>query len=152
MFEEYLLDGLSKTKIAALLKRSRKSLYLELKNNSNGAVYSADYAQHVSDTRKAQKRNCPKTKCPAIIDFVIRNLKNFAPDIIAVKAFNEKGISISCESIYTIIYNASYSLDPLLPCKRRHRKKRNRGDDKRGKIIAARSKGSEQKEQTSVLI
>lgn len=138
LFEEYLLEGLSKTKIAALMKRSRKSLYLELKNNSNGTVYSADYAQYVSDKRKSQKRSCPKTKCPAIIAFVLRNLKNFAPDIIAVKAFTEKGISISCESIYTIIYNASYSLDPLLPSKRRNRKKRNRGDDKRGKIIAAR--------------
>ncbi|MGL1937277.1 MAG: IS30 family transposase [Fibrobacterales bacterium] len=139
LFEEYLLEGLPKNKIATLLKRNRKSLYLELKNNSNGVVYSADFAQHLSDTRRSEKRQRPKTECPVIIDFVIRNLTRFAPDIIAVRAFIEKGISISCESIYTIIYNGSYSLDPLLPSKRRNRKKRNRGDDKRGKIIAARS-------------
>jgi transposase, IS30 family len=139
LFEEYLLAGFSKTKIANLLQRNRKSLYYELRNNSNGTVYSADYAQYVSDTRKHENRNCPKTKCPDMIAFVLRNLKNFAPDIIAVKAFIERGISISCESIYTIIYNASYSLKPILPSKRRNRKKRNRGDDKRGKIIAARS-------------
>jgi transposase, IS30 family len=138
LLEECLLEGLSKTKIATLLKRNRKTLYLELKNNSNGSVYSADYAQYTSDSRKSSKRQCPKTRCPAIIDFVLRNLKNFAPDIIAVKAFVEQGISISCESIYTIIYNAYYTLDPLLPSRRRKRKKRKRGDDKRGKIIAAR--------------
>jgi transposase, IS30 family len=139
LLEELLLEGFSKKEISKILGRNRKSIYLEIKKNSNGKIYSADFAQHISDSRKSAPRDRPKTENPDIVDFAIRNLKNFAPHVIAAKAFVEQGIVISCESIYTIVYNAGYKYSPLIPSKRRKRKKRNRKEDKRGRLIAGRS-------------
>lgn len=148
---EKLLDlGHTQTDIAETLGRSRRTIYNELKRNSQyhaGKRYDADIAQQKADQRKEEK-----PKAIRFTDEMKQEVKNkienhWTPELISHRARSKGRDFVSHETIYLWIYDQAErrstaqgtehpyaKLYEYLPSSRRRRKNRNRATDQRGKI------------------
>ena len=118
-----MLSRLSVTQIAKRIKRTASTISRELKRNRpllkiHGMdCYSvAKHAQDKADLRKATKRHKERLKSPERRDAVEAMLKTrISPELISERLYLEKGIIISHESIYQLIYAERPELIKYLP-------------------------------------
>jgi len=128
------------TQIAEQLKRSRTTLYNEMRRNTGRRGYRPKQAQRLAEQRRA-KAHKPRKMTPGAIAYIREKLHlQWAPEQIAGVMKNDPeaaGTAVSHETIYQYIWDDTRSGGTLyteLRQGRKTRRKRRGGKDSRGKI------------------
>jgi transposase, IS30 family len=121
--------------IACLLKRSRTTIWRELKRNCTTALYQADQAQQLACTRQLLCRNA-RTIAPETWPDVEAYLRLYlSPQQVAGRLALEGVLCISPETIYQYILRdkaKSGDLASYLRCQKARRKRYGSGHQRRG--------------------
>lgn len=98
--------SLTKTQIAARLKKSRSSLYRELARNSGPRGYVAIEAQQRAMSRRRLPRRCAKLSDPRVGEYVQQGLEQcWSPDQIAGRSRREFPRDVERQLSRQTIYN-----------------------------------------------
>ena len=130
-------DKLSQSVIAAAMKRSKSTISRELSRNSSevSKVYLPDTAEEKSRSRRAKSKGRFKVVSAKTIEEVKQRLEQYhSPEQISGRMKQEGKPTVSCETIYQMIYVNYQELGMWKQYLRQKQKRRRRKGVKQNRV------------------